>query len=430
MRIKDLIKNAPTDPGIYQMLDKEGKILYIGKAKNLQNRLRNYIGNNLTGKTLLMVRRIEKVEWVITKSESEALLLESRLIRKHKPKYNILLKDDKSFPYIIVRWGHDFPEVSKYRGKNTDNNNKYFGPFANVGEVNNALKFLQKTFKLRSCSDNYFKNRSRPCLQYQIGRCSAPCVGKISKEEYHKSIREAVMFLAGDNKQLQVNLAKEMEQLSENFEYEKAAATRDKIKNLSYIQLKNEAIYSEALNADIIVCTEICKVYGIAVAFYRNGQYYGYKTYFPEGEANNIEEMLSSFIGQFYQGGNIPPEILLSNEIADQHALVGALTHLQGTKVTISCPSKGIKKSIILSTIELLEKGLNEHIKHKSAKEEILLKIADLFNIPSKVRRIEIFDNSHIMGAHAVGAMVVAGMEGFEKNEYRIYNVDNFFEEN
>lgn len=425
MKIKNLINNAPLEPGIYQMLDKGGTILYIGKAKVLRNRLKNYMGSKLTGKTLLMVRQIDNIEWVITKNESEALILESRLIRKHKPKYNVLLKDDKSFPYIIVRKDHDFPQVNKYRGKINKEKNKYFGPFASVMEVNNALKFLQKNFKLRNCTDNYFSQRKRPCLQYQIGRCSAPCVGKISKEEYVGSIREAIMFLSGDSKKLQSKLAKEMEIYAQNMEYEKAAEARDKIRNLSYIQLKNETAGGEALDLDSIAVCEKLETYCVTISFYRKGQFYGQKSYFFDGEAKSKEEALSSFIGQFYQNTNAPKEILTNIQIEDKDLLEKALYQMQGSKVKINAPTRGVKKSLIIDTIESCEKALGSKIKNQSAKDEILEEIVDLFDLDNIPERIEIFDNSHIMGSHAVGAMVVAGREGFIKNEYRIYNVEN-----
>lgn len=425
MNIKSLINNSPLEPGIYQMLDKDGIILYIGKAKVLRNRLKNYMGNKLTGKTLLMVRQIANIEWVITKNESEALILESRLIRKHKPKYNVLLKDDKSFPYIIVRKDHDFPQVNKYRGKVNKEKNKYFGPFASAMEVNNALKFLQKNFQLRNCTDNYFSQRKRPCLQYQIGRCSAPCVGKISKKDYADSIKQAIMFLSGDSKKLQSKLAKEMEFYSKNMEYEKAADARDKIKNLSYIQLKNETVGGEALDLDAIAISEKLGHLGVTISFYRKGQFFGQKTLFLEGEAKSISEALSSFIGQFYQNTNAPSEILLNIEIEDSELLEKALSQIQNSKVKIHTPIRGPKKSIIVDTIESGEKSLDTKIKNQSAKDEILEEIVALFDLDELPNRIEIYDNSHIMGSAAVGAMVVAGREGFIKNQYRIYNVEN-----
>lgn len=425
MKIKELINNAPLEAGIYQMLDKDGVVLYIGKAKVLRNRLKNYMGNKLTGKTLLMVRQIENIEWVITKSESEALILESRLIRKHKPKYNVLLKDDKSFPYIIVRKDHDFPQVNKYRGKINKEKNKYFGPFASTMEVNNALKFLQKNFKLRNCTDNYFAARKRPCLQYQIGRCSAPCVGKISKTEYIDSIREAIMFLSGDSKKLQAKLAHEMEIYAQNMEYEKAAEARDKIRNLSYIQLNNKIAGGEALDLDAIAVCNKLDIYSVTISFYRKGQFYGQKSYFFEGEARSKEEALSSFIGQFYQNASSPKEILINTKIDDKDLLEEALFQMQNIKVKIHAPVRGMKKSLIIDTIDAGEKALDSKIKNQLAKDEILEEIVELFDLDDIPERIEIYDNSHIMGRSAVGAMVVAGREGFIKGEYRIYNVEN-----
>lgn len=423
MKIKELISGAPTDPGIYRMLGDDGNILYIGKAKNLKNRLKNYVGNNLSGKTLIMVRQIHSIEFVTTKNESEALILESRLIKKFQPKYNILLKDDKSFPYIIANMEHDYPQVTKYRGKMRHEN--AFGPFANVGEVNNALKFLQKTFNLRNCTDNYFKARKRPCLQYQIGRCSAPCVDKISREEYRISMQEAIMFLSGDSKKLQNNLAKQMEQLSQDMEYEKAAQIRDKIKNLSYIQIQNEALGVGTLDLDSIAVMENCGIYIISICFYRKGQFYGEKTYYPEGEAKNLGEILSYFIGQFYESHKAPAEIIINSQIDDLELLQDAISQIQKRKVKILNPIKGVKKSLIIKSVEYAEKALEVRIKSQGANMAILKEIAKLFHLEDSPNRIEVFDNSHIMGSHPVGAMIVSNRNGFDKGEYRIYNVKN-----
>lgn len=425
MRLKELIKNAPDDPGIYQMLGKDGEILYIGKAKNLKKRLKSYVSRSLNGKTLILVRKVYSLELTTTPNESEALILESRLVRKHQPRYNILLKDDKSFPYIMVRGDHDFPQILKYRGKVDLENRNLFGPFANVGEVNNALKFLQKTFKLRNCTDNYFKQRTRPCLQYQIGRCSAPCVGKISEAEYKDSVEEAKLFLRGQSKELQKSLAKKMDAASSNMEYEKAASYRDRIKNLSYIQLKGDEVDSEKIDFDIVAASEYAGTYGIIVCFYRKGQFYGQKIYFPEGDVGSISEAISSFLGMFYQNHRPANEILLNAEIEDKDIYREAWMQLHSIKPKISVPIRGYKNSLLLSTIDALEKNIKSRVKANKINRELLDEITDLFDLPSIPERIEIYDNSHIMGAHAVGAMVVSKPSGFDKKEYRIYNVEN-----
>lgn len=425
MRLKELIKDAPEDPGIYQMISERGEILYIGKAKNLKKRLKNYVAKSLSGKTQILVGQVQSLETIITPNESEALILESRLIRKYQPKYNILLKDDKSFPYIMLKHGHDFPQIAKYRGKVDLKNKNLFGPFANVGEVNNALKFLQKTFKLRNCSDNYFKQRTRPCLQYQIGRCSAPCVGKISKAEYLEDVNDAKSFLKGDNAKLQKTLADKMNEASNDMDYEKAAAIRDRIKNLSYIQLKGDEITGEKMDFDIVAATEFAGTYGIIVSFYRKSQFYGQKIFFPEGNIESKSEAISSFLGMFYQNHMPPKEILVNSEIDDDKIYKDAIEQIHNVKVRISVPIRGYKNSVMLMAIESLEKSIRTHLKTNASNMEMLNEIANIFALDSSPERIEIYDNSHIMGAHAVGAMVVTTPNGFDKNEYRIYNVEN-----
>jgi excinuclease ABC subunit C len=426
MNIKNIIQKAPETPGIYQMISSDNSILYIGKAKNIKKRLLNYIGNNLNTRTILMVRQISKIEYVITSNEAEALLLESRLIKKHQPKYNVLLKDDKSFPYIMLRQDHDFSQISKYRGKVSDNKfNKFFGPFANIGAVNNSLKFLQKTFKLRNCTDSYFSNRTRPCLQYQIGRCSAPCVGKISKEEYGESVKHAMAFLSGESQELQNELAYQMTIASNNMEYEKAAEIRNKIQNLSHIQLSNDRVKDGIIDLDAIAIAEKYGIYCVAICFYRGRQFYGNKLYFPIGEKNSLSEVLSYVIGLFYQNTICPKEIIVNIEIEDKEILEEALFQLHNIPTKIHVPMKSTKKSLINSALTAAEEGLKIKLKTQEANLEILNKIAKLFDITDTPQRIEIYDNSHIMGSHAVGAMVVSTPEGFSKKEYRSYNVEN-----
>jgi excinuclease ABC subunit C len=373
-----------------------------------------------------MVRQISKIEYVTTSNEAEALLLESRLIKKHQPKYNVLLKDDKSFPYIALRQDHDFPQITKHRGKISDNkSNRFFGPFANIGAVNNSLKFLQKTFKLRNCNDSYFGNRARPCLQYQIRRCSAPCVQKISKEEYGESVKQAMAFLNGESQQLQNELAHQMTIASNNMEYEKAAEIRNKIQNLSHIQLGNDSIKEGIIDLDAIAVVEKYGIYCVAICFYRGRQFYGNKLYFPTGEKNSQSEVLSYVIGLFYQNTVCPKEIIVNTEIEDEEILEEALYQLHGIRTQIHVPMKSIKKSLIDSALTTAEEGLKIKLKTQTANLEILNKITELFNLTNTPQRIEIYDNSHIMGSHAVGGMVVSTPDGFSKKEYRSYNVEN-----
>ena len=433
LTIKSTLLSVPEASGIYQMLGDKGEILYIGKAKNLKNRLKNYISTQLTTRIINLVSKITAIEYITTSNESEALLLESRLIKKHQPKYNVLLKDDKSFPYIKARFDHGFPQIIKYRGKITKEG-QYFGPFANVGEVNRVLTFLQKTFKLRNCTDNYFAGRKRPCLQYQIGRCSAPCVGKISEADYNASVNEALAFLKGNNIELQKDLAKQMAAASSNEDYEKAAFIRDKIKSLSYIQTESDNHISILHSTDVIAAVEASGIICISVSFYRFGNFYGHKLFFMDVEVDNstslssrplCAEAISSFIGTFYQDIPIPEEIIISHIIEDNDLILKALEQIHGISTKITIPTKGLKKSLINKAEESANEGLKQKVKNEGVSRQIYEEIAEVFHLTQIPERIEIYDNSHISGTSAVGAFVVAAPGGFQKKEYRCYNMEN-----
>lgn len=420
--IKDIIKNSPTSPGVYKFLSADRKILYIGKAKNLQTRLTYYTKSDLSVRIQKMVSLVCDLEFISTQSESEALLLESRLIKQHQPKFNILLKDDKSFPYIALRDDHPFPQIIKYRSKTTLYK-KSFGPFASRVDVDSTLSELAKVFKLRSCNDNYFASRIRPCLQYQVKKCCAPCTGKISQEDYAELTREAESFLSGKAKTLQENLAQKMEIFSQNMEYEKAAEVRDRIKALSYIQMKFKS--SEILeNTDIIMLRSEYGLSAILVAFYRNGQYYGNNIYFLQDTMGSSDsEIISSFIEQFYYS-NIPAsELLVSNIVQDEQSIIKALYDSHNIKIKINLPLKGQKLQIMQSFESTLTKALDQKIINSSKQDEIFDELQKLFHLPSALETIEIYDNSHIMGKDAVGAMVVASKEGFLRKKYRCYNL-------
>lgn len=421
-KIKDKIKTITSSPGIYKFISSEGKVLYIGKAKNLQQRLLYYTKLDLSIRLSRMVNLASELEIITTNSEAEALLLEARLVKQNQPKFNILLKDDKSFPYIALREDHLFPQVIKYRSK-VKLYKKSFGPFASNADVEATLSELSKVFKLRTCSDNYFASRKRPCLQYQVKRCSGPCAQKISKEDYDELVAETESFLSGRGKILQENLAKKMENLSANMEYEKAAEIRDRIKALSYIQMKFNS--SEELdNADLIMLKSDDKISAILVAFYRNGQYYGNHIYFLEDIVSSSDsEMLSSFIEQFYYYSPPPPELLVTHPVEDEKNLVKALYDLHKVRTKITMPQKGGKFHLMNTFQDTLTKALNQKIITRSSQDEIFYKLQILFNLPSEIERIEIYDNSHIMGTDAVGGMVVAGKSGFLRKEYRYYNL-------
>ena len=421
--IKEFCKNLPSKPGVYKLFDEEGKALYIGKAKNLKKRVVYYTKPEIPNRLKKMVFLVRSCSYILTTSEAEAFLLEASQIKQHKPKFNILLKDDKSFPYIKISTNSSFPQIFKYRGK-TAKEDKIFGPFASVADVERTIGVITKIFKIRTCSDSYFSNRKRPCLQYQIKRCTAPCVGKISQDDYSESIQRCIKFLSGKTSSLQKELAKQMEEYADKMEFEKAAEIRDNIKSLSYIQQKSGVFHSDQNNCDVIIIVEKMGIYCISIFFYRNGQSYGSSSYFPKTlYTTPLDEVISSFIGQFYQSRPAPSEIITNIKPIDSKAIESGLKHLHQRKTKIISPNSEKVKEIInyckINTEEEFEKKINEITKSKSIFEEI----KDIFRLNDIPSRIEAFDNSHIMGKYAVGSMIVASIEGFEKNEYRKYTI-------
>lgn len=420
---KDLIKShlgdTPDYPGVYRMLDTNKKVIYIGKAKNLKNRLKQYTGGDLTLKTQTMISLTHYLEYSVTESESAALLLEAQLIKKFKPKFNILLKDDKSFPYIKLRLDHDFPQLLKYRGKDFENGN-FFGPFASVKQVEVTLLELQKIFKLRSCSDPYFASRKRPCLQYQINRCYAPCTGKISKQSYDELVGQVQAFLLGKNKTLQEDLAKKMQVLSDELKFEQASEIRDRIRALSYIQLKAENS-GFVKDTDLIALAESRGQYCVELYIYRAGQACGNQPYFLEHtEGKSIVEIMEAFIMGLYQDKIPPQNIVLSHPIDSIHSIEKALQALHGSKVKIISPNKN---KLLEVAIENAQIALEQRIKKSVQNLHSLEEVQKLFDLPTTPNRIEVYDNSHIQGSFAIGAMIVAGLEGFEKKEYRLFTI-------
>ncbi|WP_341764225.1 excinuclease ABC subunit UvrC [Candidatus Tisiphia endosymbiont of Beris chalybata] len=424
--IKSYIQDIPNLPGIYKMLGEDKKILYIGKAKNLKKRLTNYIQSDLDTKTLRLISLVNYLEYNITNSEVEALLLEAQLIKKLQPKFNILLKDGRSFPYIKLTLESDYPQLIKYRGKNLSEG-KFFGPFIAIEQVNNTLRELQKIFKLRSCSDNYFKSRKRPCLQYQIGRCCAPCVSKITKEEYNELVRQVEKFFSGQTAQLQQLLAQKMENFSAQLRFEEAAAIRDRIKAISYIQLKSNLLGNSVINADVIAITEKSNGYCIQLFVYRNRQFYGNLPYFPLHTENNDStksEILTQFITQHYQTAQIPEEIIINHPINDLTLITKAIREISNNQeVTISQPTNADKIKLIENAETNARAALDHHLNQFAKNQLIFAEIQTLFNLAIIPTRIEVYDNSHIMGSFAVGSMVVATQSGLDKKEYRIFNI-------
>jgi excinuclease ABC subunit C len=426
--IKDALKTMPERPGIYQMLSEAGDILYIGKAKNLKNRVSNYASaNGLSNRIMRMVQQVASVAIVQTQNEAEALLMEAALVKRHQPRYNVLLKDDKSFPYIAFSGNHPFPRLKKHRGAQAKDET-YFGPFPSTGAVNHTLALLQKVFLLRPCSDSIFKNRTRPCLQYQIKRCSAPCVGYVNEQEYAELLKKAGQFLRGKNQEVQRALAQEMQQASEAMDYEKAAHLRDRIRALTQVQNEQSLHAADIVDADMIVMQRSGDQTIIQVVIFRAGLHFGHHSYFPRHASDAADsEVIGAFIGQFYQQHIPAPELLLSHHVEGDDVLEDALSLTAGYRVHIKVPERGDKKQLMQSVGALAMQALQRHTQAAASTRQHLEKLAELFALPAPPERIEVYDNSHVMGTHAVGAMIVATPEGFDKKSFRKFNMENDF---
>lgn len=420
--IKSQITDLPELPGIYRMLDSSRNILYIGKAKNLKNRISQY-KLKLNNKNEKMISLTYHLEYTITKSESAALLLEGQLIKRFKPKFNILLKDDKSFPYIKLRLDTDYPQLLKYRGKTLENG-KFFGPFASSSHVDTTIAELQKIFRLRSCTDSYFASRTRPCMQYQIKKCCGPCVSKVTKQEYKALTKQVESFFAGKNTDLQKSLSKKMHQYSEETKYEQAAEIRDRIRALSYIQMRSKTDAKTLYDADIFAISENKGEYCVQLFMYRQGQPCGNTPYFPaQTEDSNAQQVMSSFLGQFYQNKIPPNNIYISHDIDDIKLIEKTLKDAFNKNISIAIPKFGEKYELIQTAIQNADLALAQHLKKTAKNVDNLKQVTEIFALEQSVERIEIYDNSHIQGTHAIGAMVVAGKEGFNKKEYRLFNI-------
>lgn len=422
--IKSHLKTLGGNPGVYRMLDKDENVLYVGKAKNLTNRVKSYTNlNNLSHRIAKMVSLTCSMEFVTTHTEVEALLLEANLIKHYKPPYNILLRDDKSFPYIFIDTTHKNPRVLKHRGaKKRDGH--YFGPFASVGAVNASLNIMQKAFSLRTCSDSIFNSRSRPCLLYQIKRCSAPCVDKINDEDYNRLVGEAHDFLSGKSDAIKGRFTDKMEEASNEKKYELAAVYRDRLKALAAVQSRQDGNDGNLEEADVIAAFQNGGTTCVQVFFYRGGQSWGNKAYFPRhSKDQNVDEVLPAFLSQFYDNKQAPKKIFINSSIKQKALLEEALSLNAKRKVKITMPQRG--NNLLL--IEMVEKNAREALERKvaetSSQAKLLQGVANLFDLEAPPTRIEIYDNSHISGTSALGAMVVAGPEGFEKGSYRKFNI-------
>ncbi|RMH39705.1 MAG: excinuclease ABC subunit UvrC [Alphaproteobacteria bacterium] len=422
--IAEVVRQLDGSPGVYRMLDERGVVLYVGKARNLRRRVAAYAKpHGHSARIARMIAQTADVKVLTTESETEALLLEQNLIKELKPRYNVLLRDDKSFPNILVAKSHRFPQIKKHRGRRTEEGT-YYGPFASAGAVNNTLNQLQRIFLLRDCSDATFESRTRPCLLYQIKRCSAPCVGLVDEESYARLVADAERFLQGKTTRIQERLAREMEEASAKLEFEKAAALRDRIRALTQVQATQGINPRSTAEADVIAVHAEGGQACVQVFFIRGHQNWGNRDYYPATGAGAEEgEILQAFIAQFYDQREPPRLVLLNRPVEDPELLSGLLTARAGRRVDIAVPVRGEKAALVASAERNAKEALHRKMAESASQARLLEGLAKAFELEAPPRRIEVYDNSHIQGAHAVGAMIVAGPEGFEKSEYRKFNI-------
>ena len=422
--IQKALESMPAAPGVYRMLAHDSEVLYVGKAKNLKNRVRNYAHpSGLNTRTLRMIGETRAIEVITTHTEVEALLLESNLIKRLRPRYNILLRDDKSFPFIILTAGHEWPQLDKHRGAR-NRKGEYFGPFASATSVNRTLNTLQRAFPLRSCSDSIFAARTRPCLQYQIRRCAGPCVGRIDPEAYGELVAEAQKFLSGRSREVQDTLSRRMEAASADLAFETAANYRDRLRALAHVQAHQGINVASVGEADVIAIHMDAGQSCIQVFFFRSGQNWGNRAYFPaHGKERTAAEVLSAFIGQFYDDKSPPKEILL-NLWPENHELIAeALSIKAERKVRLHRPKRGQRQKLVSHAETNAREALSRRLAESASQRRLLEAVADLFVLDGPPQRIEVYDNSHIMGTDPIGAMIVSGPEGVQKNAYRKFNI-------
>ena len=422
--IRNVLKTLPARPGVYRMLNADGEVLYVGKARNLRARVTSYTQvPRLTRRLQRMVTQTRGMTIVTTNTEPEALLLEAQLIKRFRPPYNVLLRDDKSFPYIFLREDTPFPRVSKHRGARTGKG-VYYGPFASAGSVARTLNALQKVFLLRSCSDSFFSNRSRPCLLHQIRRCSAPCVGKIDGPAYAELVTEAKSFLSGRSSDVQRRLGESMAASAEQFDFELAAVFRDRLRALTYIQ-GAQAVHADAAgDADVFGVAAKGGVIGIQVFFIRGGQNWGHRAFFPaHTEELSPEEVFGQFLMQFYEDMPVPRRLLVDRAPAGWELIAEALGEKAGHRVAIRQPRRGRLVGLVAQATRNATEALDRRLAEGTTQARLLAEIGELFGLTDAPRRIEVYDNSHIMGTNALGAMIVAGPEGFIKGQYRKFNM-------
>ena len=417
-------KLAPPRPGVYRMIDGRGDVLYVGKAKNVKKRVAAYARpTGLDTRIERMIAATRRLEFVVTRTETEALLLEANLIKRLRPRFNVVLRDDKSFPYILITSDHWAPQLLKHRGARSRPGH-YYGPFASVWAVNRTVNALQRAFLLRSCSDPFFESRTRPCLLYQIKRCAAPCTKEIEFRDYAVLVREANEFLSGRSSAVKDELAEEMEKASAALDFERAAIYRDRLAALSAIQSHQGVNPRGVEEADVFAVHQQGGFSCVEVFFFRTGQNWGNRAYFPRADRTlGASEVLSAFLAQFYDDKPPPRLVLISHAIADHALLVRALSTRSGRKVEVTRPQRGEKKDLVEHALANAREALGRKLAETSSQEKLLRQLAETFGLPRAPRRIEVYDNSHIQGSNAVGAMIVAGAEGFRKSQYRKFNI-------
>jgi excinuclease ABC subunit C len=418
------LKHAPATPGVYRMLDQAGEVLYVGKAKSIRKRVASYARpTGHDSRIARMIAATASLEFVTTRTETEALLLEANLIKRLRPRFNVLMRDDKSFPYIVISRDHPAPQILKHRGARTRPGD-YFGPFASVWAVNRTITALQRAFLIRSCSDAVYESRTRPCLLHQIKRCSAPCTGEIGADAYAELVREAREFLSGKSHAVKTLLADEMEKASQTLDFERAAIYRDRLAALSAIQSQQGVNLRGVDDADVFAIHQAGGYNCVQVFFFRTGQNWGNRAYFPKADRDvPPDDVLNAFIAQFYDDKPCPRTILVSEDLPEQALLAEALSTKSGHAVEIAKPKRGEKRDVVDHALANAREALGRKLAETSSQQALLKSFADVFGLAAPPRRIEVYDNSHIQGSNAVGAMIVAGPEGFVKNQYRKFNI-------
>ncbi|WP_394226662.1 excinuclease ABC subunit UvrC [Paracoccus marcusii] len=422
--IQDYLRTLDSSPGVYRMLDAQQAVLYVGKARDLRARVSNYArSSGHSGRIARMIRETASMMFLTTNTETEALLLEQNLIKQLKPRYNVLLRDDKSFPNILVAKSHDYPQIKKHRGAKSEKGD-YYGPFASAGAVNRTLTQLQRVFLLRNCTDSVFESRTRPCLLFQIKRCSAPCVGRISAPDYNALVNDAERFLQGKTTTIQSDLATEMARAAENMEYERAAALRDRIKALTAVQSVQAINPKGVAEADIVALHMEGGQACVQVFFIRGNQSWGNRDFYPRlGGAESPDEVMQAFLMQFYDNTPPPRQILLSHPPEDPDLTADVLSERARRKVEVAVPLRGEKSDLVTNALRNARESLARRMSESATQLRLMEGLADAFELPSPPRRIEVYDNSHIMGTNAVGGMIVAGPDGWIKNQYRKFNI-------